>query len=203
MAASGGYFISAPSDKIFSNQLTLTGSIGVFLGKFNLAGLYQKLDIKKEIWGNGPWIGSDSEHKPWNKNERALMEKRLLQYYDSFVDFVAKQRKLTKDAAEKAAQGRVWLGVESLGLGLVDKTGGLLEAIEAAKVACGDKGAFVVHPVRESLSLFEALSEEATPGVLSDFKAVVSLSGTSFPNLLAKMDWISQHPYLYLALFEE
>ncbi|MBM4318046.1 MAG: signal peptide peptidase SppA [Deltaproteobacteria bacterium] len=203
MAASGGYFISAPSDKIFSNQLTLTGSIGVFLGKFNLAGLYQKLDIKKEIWGNGPWIGSDSEHKPWTKNERALMERRLLQYYDSFVDFVAKQRKLTKDAAEKAAQGRVWLGVESLGLGLVDKTGGLLEAIEAAKVACGDKGAFVVHPVRESLSLFEALSEEATPGVLSDFKAVVSLWGTSFPNLLAKMDWISQHPYLYLALFEE
>jgi protease-4 len=203
MAASGGYFISAPSDKIFSNQLTLTGSIGVFLGKFNLAGLYQKLDIKKEIWGNGPWIGSDSEHKPWTKNERALMERRLFQYYDSFVDFVAKQRNLSKESAEKAAQGRVWLGVESIGLGLVDKTGGLLEAIEAAKAASGTKGTFVVHPVRESVSLFEALSEEATPGILSEFRSVAGLWGPSFPTLLAKMDWISQHPYLYLVPFEE
>ena len=193
-AASGGYFISAPGNKILADQLTLTGSIGVFLGKFNLGGLYRKLDVNKEIAGLSPFASIDSEHKAWTKDEKLIMQKRLNQYYGSFVDYVAKFRNISKETAEKAAQGRVWLGKESIDLKIVDKTGGLLDAIEVAKSESGETGPFVVYPVRESIGVIEAISEETLPGV-----SVNGLFDREVIQSLAKMAWIQQQKYLYLA----
>ncbi len=199
VAASGGYFISAPAQMIFANKLTLTGSIGVFLGKFNLGRLYQKLDLHKEVTGLGPYPGIDSEHKAWIPEERVIMQRRLNQYYESFVEFVAKQRKISKGIAEKAAQGRVWLGEESIGLKIIDKNGGILEAIESAKKHTGLSTPFVIYPVRESLGIFEAISEETVPSISSQLNSFGFLINSDLQKEAAKLSWIQKHPFLYLA----
>jgi len=69
VAASGGYLISAPADKIFAQPLTVTGSVGVFLGKFSLANLYKKIDLRKEVVSQAPYAGLLSEGKPWSPEE--------------------------------------------------------------------------------------------------------------------------------------
>ncbi len=199
VAASGGYFISAPAQKILANRLTLTGSIGVFLGKFNFGGLYKKLDLNKEVLGTGPYASIDSEHKSWTQEERAIMQKRLNQFYDSFVDFVAKNRKLSFETAEQAARGRVWLGKESIGLKIVDQSGGLLEAIETAKNEAGIQNNYEIYPIRESLNLFEALSEETLPGAQTNLGLVKELLDSDLQKSLAKALWMKQQTYLYWA----
>jgi protease-4 len=190
MAASGGYFISAPASTIYADKLTLTGSIGVFLGKFNLGGLYKRLDLRKEVDGFGPYPGLDSEHKAWNQEERAIMQRRLNQYYESFIQYVAQQRNISKELAQKAGQGRVWLGSESTDLKIVDKHGGLLDAIEGAKKQAKLSDDFIIYPVRESMSLVDAIAAETTPSIFlfSDLQKE-----------LAKLAWLKEHPFLYLA----
>jgi protease-4 len=190
VAASGGYFISAPASTIYADRLTLTGSIGVFLGKFNLGGLYRKLDLRKEVDGFGPYPGLDSEHKAWTQEERAIMQRRLNQYYESFIQYVAQQRNISKEAAQKAGQGRVWLGSESTDLKIVDKHGGLLDAIEGAKKQAKLSDDFIIYPVRESMSLVDAIAAETTPSIFlfSDLQKE-----------LAKLAWLKEHPFLYLA----
>lgn len=199
MAASGGYFISAPASTIYADKLTLTGSIGVFLGKFNLGGLYQKLDLRKELMGLGPYPGLDSEHRAWTREERAIMQRRLDQYYESFVDYVARHRNISKDLAQKAAQGRVWLGSESVDLKIVDKHGGLLEAIEAAYKQANITDDFVIHPVRESMGLLDVLSEETIPGASLNLNSLGLFLDPELQKETAKMFWIKEHPFLYLA----
>jgi protease-4 len=190
MAASGGYFISAPASTIYADKLTLTGSIGVFLGKFNLGGLYKKLDLRKEVEGFGPYPGLDSEHKAWTQEERAIMQRRLDQYYESFIQYVAQKRNISKELAQKAGQGRVWLGSESIDLKIVDKHGGLLDAIEGAKKQAKLSDDFIIYPVRESMSLVDAIAAETTPSIFlfSDLQKE-----------LAKLAWLKEHPFLYLA----
>lgn len=199
MAASGGYLISAPANSIFADRLTFTGSIGVFLGKFNLAGLYQKLDLRKEVVGLGPYSALDSEAKAWTKAERGLMARRLNRYYDGFVDFVAKQRNISKELAEKAAQGRVWMGEESVGLKIIDKTGGILDAIAAAKLQTGLKTEFDIYPIRESVGIFEAISEETMPGVSLDLNTLGLFVDKNIQKQMAQIAWISQNSFLYFA----
>jgi protease IV len=198
MAASGGYFISAPSDRIFADKFSLTGSIGVFLGKFNFASLYQKLELRKEILGLGPYPSLDSEHKAWTVEERAVMQRRLNQYYTSFVDFVAQARKIPLESAEKAAQGRVWLGSESVDLKIVDENGGLLRAIEEAQHRAGLTTHFVTYPIRESLSLFDTISEESLVGMANGDSLKSLLSLPDLQKELAQLYWFQDHPFLFL-----
>ena len=188
VAASGGYYISAPANTIFADNLTLTGSIGVFLGKFNLAKLFSKIELRKEVFGTGPYFAIDSEHKAWTPQEKAIMLRRLNQFYESFVDFVSKNRNISKDNAEKAAKGRVWLGRESVDLKIVDRVGGIMDAIETAKEKTGLSTEFVIHPVRETVGLFDAISEETFPFALSDLQSE-----------LAKLYWIQKQSSLFLA----
>lgn len=188
VAASGGYYISAPANTIFANNLTLTGSIGVFLGKFNLAKLFSKIDLKKEIIGTGPYFAIDSEHKAWTPDEKAIMNRRLNQFYESFVNYVARSRNISTETAEKAAKGRVWLGNESVELKIVDRVGGMMDAIETAKEKTGLSTEFVIYPVRESVSMFDAISEETFPFALSEIQTELS-----------KLYWIQKQSFLFLS----
>jgi len=199
VAASGGYFISAPAQTIFADKLTLTGSIGVFLGKFNLGKLYSKLDLKKEISGLSPYLGIDSEHRAWTGEERSIMQRRLNQFYENFVDFVAKNRKITRESAEKAAQGRVWLGRESIDLKIVDSQGGIMDTIEAAKIQTGLNSDTVTFLIREPVGIFDAISEETSPFASAGIESFGFLLDPQLQQEMAKLFWIQKHSVMYLA----
>jgi protease-4 len=156
VAASGGYFISAPAKRIFASPLTLTGSIGVFLGKFHFKGLYQFLDLHKEIQTTAPYPGLYSEDRPWSKAERAVMARRLENYYTSFLNYVSHNRRLSFEDVSAAAQGRVWTGQQALARQLVDELGGYYETVHYAAAQLGlERGEYEVREIETSKGFLE------------------------------------------------
>jgi protease-4 len=168
-AASGGYYVSMASDVIVAEPGTLTGSIGVFSGKFNLRGLYDKLGITKEILARGKNSAIYSEYRPWNPEERAKVRSMNVAFYQEFVKKAAEGRKSSYQEIDAVAQGRVWTGADALDHGLVDRLGGLDTAIAAAKEKAGiarDREVnLVVLPERKGL--FETLMERQEEDVMS------------------------------------
>ena len=152
-AASGGYLISAGTDRIFVDNATLTGSIGVF-GQVVSYG--EALDKKLHIH---PFTVGTHEHSDMGSGMRPLDEKELARYqadidgiYDDFVRVVSDGRGMDRDAVEAVAQGRVWSGVDALKNGLADEKGILLDAVKyAAKRAGLDKYGIAVYPEKNDL----------------------------------------------------
>jgi len=134
-AASGGYWIASPADKIVAEPATITGSIGVFGGKFVLAGLWQKLGIHWDSVAVGDNAEMLSANTPFTAKQRERFESMLDDIYQAFIARVAEGRHLTKDQVEAVAEGHVWTGKQALERGLVDELGGLDKAVELAKVA--------------------------------------------------------------------
>jgi len=133
LGASGGYYISMASDAIVAQPNTITGSIGVFGGKFILRGLYDKVGITKEILLRGQNADLFSEYRPWNDEERAKYRALMVSFYQDFITRAAQGRKKTPEEIDAIAQGRVWTGTEALQHGLVDRLGGLDVALGLAK----------------------------------------------------------------------
>lgn len=129
VAASGGYYIAAAADAVFAEAGTVTGSIGVVGGKLNLAGLYKKLGVAKDFVQHGARAGVLSEAQGFSPDERAAVRREMEAVYGTFLDRVARGRRLERSAVEEAAQGRIWSGRRALALGLVDGLGGPLEAL--------------------------------------------------------------------------
>lgn len=132
-AASGGYYIAAPADWIVAEPGTLTGSIGVFGGKLNIAGVYEKLGITMHTYQRGQLASIFSSTKDFDEIERAKFREFLLTFYDTFVGKVVEGRNMAKADVEAIAQGRVWTGEQANANGLVDELGGLDVAIAKAK----------------------------------------------------------------------
>ena len=129
VAASGGFYISTPASRLFANGGTVTGSIGIFGGKVDLSGLYAKLDIGKELYTRGTYAAMMTSMRPFTKDEREKYYASLLAFYNHFVDLVAENRSLPADSVDHLSRGRVWTGEEAVDNGLVDRTGGLYDAI--------------------------------------------------------------------------
>lgn len=130
-AASGGYWISNECDKIFTNETTLTGSIGVF----SMVPNFEKI-IKEKARINIVNINSN-EHsdlmtltKPLDKEEIAYMQKSVENIYDSFLSIVANGRDMTTEEVDKIAQGRVWSGTDAMKIGLTDEIGTVADALQ-------------------------------------------------------------------------
>lgn len=197
VAASGGYYISAPANRVFADPMTVTGSIGVFLGKFNLAGLYRFLDLHKEILTQAPYPGLYSEERPWTKAERGVMERRLNNYYDSFLQYVAEQRSVPRPKVAEAAQGRVWTGSQALEHRLVDEIGGYYETILAAAATRGyAPGEFDVNEIEAGGGLFEMFSDDPWA------RARASVTLSILPPEMRDLLWVTElrhSPFLYLA----
>ncbi len=155
LAASGGYFIAMTGDPLIAYRNTETGSIGVFFGKVNLHGLYDKLGIKKEIMKRGHFADIDTEYEPLNDEQRAKLRTEIEVFYRGFVERVAEGRKRKYDDVEPLAQGRVWTGAQAKQNGLVDEIGGIDRAIEMVKqkanIAASEKITLVAYPPRRSL----------------------------------------------------
>jgi len=133
VAASGGYYLSMPSDWIVAEPATLTGSIGVIAGKFSLRGLYEMLGLVKETIDRGKRAGAHSDYRRFTKEEMKKLEAEVRAFYDDFVTKAAAGRGVAIEEMEEAAQGRVWTGRQALSRRLVDELGGIPEAIAAAK----------------------------------------------------------------------
>ncbi len=136
-AASGGYWISAGADKIYSDNSTLTGSIGVF----SMVPSFQKA-IRNKLHINPVTIRSNEHADMYSARlldteERASMQKSVEQIYDLFLKIVSEGRGMATDEVDRIAQGRVWCGNDAIEIGLVNEIGGLTDAIGYAAIAAG------------------------------------------------------------------
>ena len=138
VAASGGYYVAAPGREILASPDTITGSIGVFTGKFDLSGLYWTLGLNKALFKRGKRAGILSDATSWTPDERAAVQKAMDALYDLFLDRVADGRSnLSKEQVAPLARGRVWTGQQARACGLVDRPEGLITAIDIAARAAG------------------------------------------------------------------
>lgn len=133
VAGSGGYWISMAADKIVAQPETLTGSIGVISGKFNMVRLFQKLGITSERLVYGKRADIYSPFRKLTQDEKRVLKNEILWVYDRFLDKVAEGRKIKKDEVDRIGKGRVWTGAQAKELGLVDEIGGLSRAMDLAK----------------------------------------------------------------------
>jgi protease-4 len=133
VAASGGYFMAAPCDRIFAAPSTLTGSIGIFTGKFDLSGLATKLGVNVERYERGLHASMESLFRSYTDEERALLLEKMRYYYGRFVETVARGRGLTPTQVDAIGRGHVWSGRAAQMRGLVDEFGSLTDAIAEAK----------------------------------------------------------------------
>ncbi len=161
LAASGGYYIALPAHAIVAEPATLTGSIGVVVGKVAYGGTLDKLGLNLEAVSTGRYAEMDSPVRPFTPDERQKLTAMMQATYDTFVRKAAEGRHTTPAAIDAIARGRVWTGRQAKANGLVDELGGLTRAIALAKERAGlDPAAdvsIVVYPPRRSL--FDALTQ--------------------------------------------
>jgi protease IV len=137
VAGSGGYYVAAPADKIVAEPATLTGSIGVLAGKFVTTGLWDKIGISWDTVSAGENAALFSTLENFSPAGRERFEAFLDAVYIDFKGHVAEGRKLSQDAVESIAKGRVWSGEDAKARGLVDALGGFSTALQLAKQAAG------------------------------------------------------------------
>ena len=136
VAASGGYYIACNANKIFAESTTITGSIGVFGMLPNFSTLSEKMGIHTEQVSTHKNSANYSPFVPLTENFRGFTQESVERIYKTFVNRVATGRKMTFEQVDEIGQGRVWTGAEALKIGLVDKIGGMDEAlVEASKLA--------------------------------------------------------------------
>jgi protease-4 len=138
IAASGGYYIAAPASCILAEPTSITGSIGVLGGKVVAQESINRLQIYRESVHRGAHAEYDSPFVPFSAEESERLQRQLEEFYrDDFVSKVAEGRKMDPKAVENAGGGRVWSGHRARDLGLVDRIGGPLEAIQEARRRAG------------------------------------------------------------------
>ncbi|XP_078432953.1 signal peptide peptidase [Wolffia australiana] len=194
VAASGGYYMAMGAGTIVAEKLTLTGSIGVVTGKFNLQKLYERIGFNKEIISRGKFAELQAaEQRPFRPDEAALFEKSAQDAYERFRDKAAFSRSITVDQMESVAQGRVWSGGDAAARGLVDAIGGFSLAVAIAKQKAGiphDKQVKLVEVSRRSPSLPEIVTGfgQLLLGLENTMKEVLHELGS--PGIQARVDGI-------------
>lgn len=164
-AASGGYWISAKANKIFTNNTTLTGSIGVFSMVPNFQKAMNKhLSVNAESVNSNKYSDLMSGYRPLESAESEFLRSAVEKIYTDFINLVAQGRNMTPEKVDEIAQGRVWAGKDALGIGLADQQGGLYDALLSAASMAGLEGYRIVeYPVQKSAidRLVEMLSESS------------------------------------------
>jgi protease-4 len=188
LAASGGYYISMAGDVIVAQPGTLTGSIGIYTGKFVTGGSFGKLGANIEATSDGKHAEIYSPDRRFSDEERAKLTQSMQAFYDQFVEKVAEARHTTPEKIDQVAQGRVWTGQQAKQVGLVDQLGGLQDAIAVAKqrarIAAEEEVEVVVYPPRRSF--YDVLSELSdSPPARSAGEMLFSLLGTRDQRVLA------------------
>ena len=162
LAASGGYYIALGGDAIVAQPGTLTGSIGVYTGKFVISGTLDKLGANIESTSEGRHAEIYSPDRRFSAEERKKIEESMQVVYDQFIERTAAARHMTPEKVDEIAQGRVWTGAQAKQIGLVDELGGLYKAVDLAKqrarIPPEEEVELVSYPPRRSV--YEVLAEE-------------------------------------------
>lgn len=168
LAASGGYYISMGSDGIVAEPGTITGSIGVVTGKFVIKGLLDFVDFNMEIMKRGKNSDLFSSYTPYTPEQEQLIQGQMQSFYKTFVQKAAEGRHKSYEAIDQVGQGRIWSGEDALKLGLVDKLGGIEEAIALAKEKAGIPPKEPVHIVMypKPKTILQAFLEEKTDSLV-------------------------------------
>jgi protease-4 len=157
VAASGGYYVSAPATMIMANPGTITGSIGVIMEIPNVEGLMDKVGIRTEVIKSGMHKDTGSAFRKMTVEERLLMQSLIDDVYEQFIVDVAESRDISIDEVREMADGRIYTGRQALELGLVDELGGLEEAIRLSASLAGIEGEPEVVTRDEEFSIFDFL----------------------------------------------
>ncbi|MBN1435349.1 signal peptide peptidase SppA [Candidatus Fermentibacterales bacterium] len=192
VAGSGGYYMACGADRIFADEMTITGSIGVITGKFVIADLVRDLGIGFETVDVSPRAGMGSMLRRYDELELEIMRESIEDSYRDFVAAVAQGRGLSGQSVDSIGRGRIWSGPDALEIGLVDEIGGVTDAIvEAWRMAGmppGELPAIEVYPkpgllsgLQPSLGLLQSLSAADPllpwpPGAVLYLMAPVGLS---------------------------
>ncbi len=169
-AASGGYYIASPGSYVYANPLTITGSIGIFYGKMDFAGLLGKIGVNVETLRTSERADAQSPYRPFTDEEREVLKKKIQQFYGLFLRRVADGRGLSKEEVDAVGRGRVWTGRQAKGHKLVDELGGLRQALAKARVLGGvrNDAPIVELPKRKTTLLGKLLGIE---GIKEEMKS--------------------------------
>lgn len=171
-AASGGYYVAAGATAIYALPSTVTGSIGVYSGKFNVEGLYDKLGITVEQYTRGRNAAMYSLSRPMDESEYAAMDRMVARTYAQFQEKVRTGREMEQEEVDAVTRGRVWTGVAAQENGLVDELGGFHDAVSRARVEAG------IRPRAEA-----ALISYSTSGVRTGELARTTVQAWLSPDL--------------------
>ncbi|MBF0488915.1 MAG: signal peptide peptidase SppA [Nitrospirae bacterium] len=160
VAASGGYYISAPATKIMANAATVTGSIGAYMETVNISALMDKIGITREVVKSAKYKDMGSLYHGLGPDERAMFQGLLNDIHSQFVEAVASGRKMPLEKAEALADGRIFTGRQALRAGLVDKIGTLQDAIKETATLVGIKGEPNVVTKKDDFSVAELFSNK-------------------------------------------
>ena len=179
-AASGGYWISSQASGIVSEPTTLTGSIGVFGGKFALGPALARFGVDaRDLKVGGDFSDAFSMTSPMSPGQKAAFSAWMDRIYDGFVSRVSNGRRLSQDRVRAIAQGRVWTGAQAKDLGLVDQIGGFYQAVDLARGLAGIKGEARLAPFNRSSSPFEALQRLLGGAGSDQSRVAAAISGVA------------------------
>lgn len=188
MGASAAYWIAVcASDKVYANDTTMTGSIGVYMPYMNTEELYKKIGISTRKIKSGPYKDILSGDRPMTPEEQAILQNMVNEIYNKFVSVVAKGRKMEEGNVRNLADGRIYTGAQAKNLGLVDALGNYYDALAAA----GELGGIVpgedgLPPVKEQVQrepweylLGAEVAKAVKVGIMEQFGAGLSGGVTS------------------------
>ncbi|PLR68419.1 MULTISPECIES: signal peptide peptidase SppA [Bacillaceae] len=165
-AASGGYYISAPADKIYAAPDTLTGSLGVIMQGINYSGLAEKYGVKFETVKSGEFKDIMSPAREMTTEDREILQAMVDNAYQGFVDVIGNGRGLSEEEVRKAADGRIYDGRQAKQLNLIDELGFLDDALTGMKKDLKIEGAQVIE--YEAAAGFDSLLSLGANKVFND-----------------------------------
>ncbi|GBE40948.1 putative signal peptide peptidase SppA [bacterium BMS3Bbin09] len=175
VAASGGYYISAPADVIVANAGTLTGSIGVIMEIPNVSGLMEKIGVETQVVKSGRHKDMASVFKSLTPEEKEILQTVLDDVHDQFIEAVSEARGMKYEVVKKLSDGRIFTGRMAKELGLVDELGNLEDAIILAGKLAGIKGEPEVVYKEKEFSFIDMLRGEIPNHLVGNVFSGISL----------------------------
>ncbi len=194
VAASGGYYVAAPADSIFAEKVTITGSIGVVTTRLVARELFETMGVHTETIRRAPHADMFSLSRDMTEDEQAILDRETEGFYRAFVSIVAEGRGMPYEEAEKLARGRVWSGADAHERGLVDRLGGIEDAIAEvkgrAKIPSLMSGTIEARPVRPRIFPLPAAEPPRPAAALAGLVAGSAAEGAmrELGELLALLD---------------
>lgn len=196
IAASGGYWIAMGVDEIWASPSTITGSIGVYGIMPTFARPLEKLGIRTDGVGTTDLAGKLRLDRPLDPDLRRIFQHAVERTYDDFINLVAESRQMSTEAVNEVAQGRVWTGSQAKQRGLIDQTGTLQQAVDAAARIAGLGSDYQVLYDEWELSAVETFLFEMTGSAMAHFELGISglegLHNTLLENIISDLKMLSR-----------